>query len=120
MKREACVSLLRPVAYTIDYRGQHDDKFTFLFRGACWAQLVHTFAFLVGKGRGIAQDAFIYRCTDAVARNGKGSWYYAVELDEPNFHFSSLEDMKLLIESQLVNKQTCKVKYLNLDRFLNI
>ena len=21
-----------------------------------------------------------YRCTDAVARNGKGSWYYAVEL----------------------------------------
>ncbi|MBF1601155.1 MAG: hypothetical protein HXO29_02785, partial [Prevotella sp.] len=93
MKREACVSLLHPVAYTIDYRGQHDDKLTFLFRGACWAQLVHTFAFLVGKGRGIAQDAFIYRCTDAVARNGKGSWYYAVELDEPNFHFSSLEDM---------------------------
>ena len=51
MKREACVSLLRPVAYTIDYRGQHDDKLTFLFRGACWAQLVHTFAFLVGEGR---------------------------------------------------------------------
>lgn len=119
MKREKCVAVLRPIAIAIDYRGKDDNHLTFLFRGVSWSQLVSTFTFLVGKGYGIAQDAVLYLDNDIVSRNGKGSFYYAVELSEPNLQFSSLDDMKILIESQLV-KYGCGVTWFKVDKFLNI
>lgn len=119
MKLKERITIPRPVAVAIDYRGEQDDCLTFLFRGACWSQLVCAFSFLVGQGRGVAHDATIYLDHDAEARNGKGLWYYAVELMEPNYHFASLDDMKLLIEARLTRHHQCKVKWMSLERFLN-
>lgn len=117
MKRKEYTIIPRPVAVAVDYR---EGSLTFLFRGACWSQLVCAFSFLVGQGRGVAHDATIYPDHDAAARNGKGLWYYAVELIEPNYHFASLEDMKILIEARLSGVFHCNVKWLSLERFLNI
>lgn len=119
MKREKCITIPRPIAITIDYRGKDDNHLTFLFRGVSWAQLVSTFTFLIGKGYGIAQDAILYLDNDIVSRKGKGSFYYAVELIEPNLWFSSLDDMKILIESQLI-KHGCNVTWFKMEKFLNI
>ena len=108
------------IAAAVDYRGKNDDQLFFLFRG-CGLQLIQrTFQYLVGRGHGIAEKAVVHEETDIVHRNGKGYCRLAVELLTPNFHFTSLDDMKILIEATLKRLHPCTFHWLNINKFLNV
>lgn len=108
------------VAATTDYRGTNDDQLCFLFRGAPRKVISDTFHFLVGNGKGIAAKASISEESDILRRNGKSYWRTIVQMSEPNFHFASLEEQKLLIASAMNRHHPCTLQWLPLDKFLNI
>ena len=109
----------RPVAVAVDYRGLKDDLLTFAFRGLPFTDAVNAFRFLVGSGNGIAKEFRAYKDTDVKCLNGKGYRRVAVELIEPDYHFTSLEDMKILLEAALRNRHFI-VKWLTYKQFLNV
>ena len=108
------------IAASIDYRGVDDDQLFFVFRGAGQQMLTKVFSYLVGRGHGIAREVVITEEHDCIRRNGKGFWRIAVEIVEPNFHFCSLDDMKILIEATLRRLHPCTVHWLPIAKFLNV
>jgi len=108
------------IAATVDYRGIDDSQLFFLFRDPPRGLLEEVFAYLVGKGNGIAKKAIVYDEHDVVRRIGKGYNRKAVEIVEPNFEFCGLDDMKLLIESVMHRYHPCSFKWMPIDKFLNV
>ena len=95
------------IAATTDFRGPDEDQLFFLFRGASHRLLSDVFRFLTEEH-------------DTIKRNGKGYWRMAVKLCEPNYHFCSLDDMRILIDAAFHRHHPCSVHWLTIDKFLNV
>ncbi len=108
------------VAAAVDWRDDDGEALFFLFRGPSVGLVRSVFRVLVGGGRGIARRAVVSQEHDAVRRIGKGYWRVAVKVVEPNFHFSSLDDMKILIEALMRRANPCSLKWMNINDFLNV
>lgn len=108
------------IAATVDWRGTEDNQLFFLFRNVPCAVLQQTFRQLIGNGNGIASDARIFEEHDLIRRNGKGYWRWAVEIIEPNDHFCTIDDMKVLIEAFFHRLHPCTVRWFDIETFLNI
>lgn len=108
------------IAGTVDYRGINDDVLTFVFRGVPVCLVRKAFQHLCGNGNGIA-EGFEVRCeTDIIRRNGKGYNRVAVTMQNPDYHFASLESQKILIEATFKRLNPCSFKWFTIDEFLNI
>ena len=108
------------IAATTDFRGPNEEQLFFLFRGASHRLLSDVFRFLIGNGNGIARQVVITEEHDTIKRNGKGYWRMAVKLCEPNYHFCSLDDMRILIDAAFHRHHPCSVHWLTIDKFLNV
>lgn len=111
------------VAATVEWRAdeynEHNDLF-FLFRGLPQQNIEDAFKYLVGHGDGISFRAEVSEEKDAVRRIGYCSSRIAVKLVQPNLYFASIADMKILIEAVFKRLQPCSVKWMTVNRFLNV
>lgn len=108
------------IAAAVDYRGTDDSQLFFLFRDPPRSLLRQVFKGLIADGKGIASRAVVSEEHDIVRRSGKGYWRKAVEMVNPNFEFCSLDSMKMLIESCLRRIHPCNVRWMPIDKFLNV
>ena len=110
----------REVAWTIDYRGDNDDIPTLLFAGAGYTLVKKVFMLMFGKSSPLFTRATIYRTSHVFQRQGKAWVRIAVELRGYKSEIMSLEDFGTVIGQKMQQECLCNVKYMKLNKFLNI
>lgn len=110
----------REIAWTIDYRGDNDDIPTLLFVGAGYTLIKKIFFRMFGKGSAVFNGFKLYRDYFHYQRQGKAWVRMAVELKNLNTDMLSLMDLGNIIERQIKQECLCEIKYVTLNKFLNI
>lgn len=117
-RRKKDRSLKMNIAATVDYRGVDDKKLSFLFRGCGQDRVKEAFSYLVGNKYGVCQSARIYE-EQPLPLRPLLQYDVVAEINEPNWDFCSLDDMKILIEGTLRRLHPCTVDWMKVNDFLN-
>lgn len=110
----------REVAWTQDYRGDHDDVPTLIYTGAGYTLIKKVFRQLFEKNNGLLGGFKVYRDHYVYPRQGRAWCRVAVELKNLDTHMLSLDGLGILMEYVIKNECLCNIQYIKLDKFLNI
>lgn len=110
----------REIAWTIDYRGDNDDVPALLFVGAGYTLVKKVFLTLFGNGSVLFSGFRLYHDYYPYQLQGKAWIRIAVEMRNFNSDFMSLEDFGLIVERNIKKTCLCNIKYVKLNKFLNL
>lgn len=110
----------REVAWAIDYRGDNDDIPTLLFAGAGYTLVKKIFLMMFGQSSPLFSGFKLYRDFYIYQRQAKNWVRIAVELRNYQHNVLSLEDLGMIIARKMQQECLCNVRYLKLDKLLNV
>lgn len=110
------------VAAAVDWRINHKDKsqLWFVFRGLPYTLTIKVFRSVVGKRHSIARRALIKAEHDIKRRNRHGYYRMAVMMVAPDWQFSTIETMKVVISGIITRLHPSRVKWVAIKDFLNM
>lgn len=110
----------REIAWSVDYRGDHDDVPTLVYTGAGYTLIKKVFLQLFYKYNGLIHGFSVYRETYVYPRHGRAWWRVAVELKDMDTQMMSLQSLGNLMEYVIKKTCLCNIQYVKLDKFLNL
>lgn len=110
------------VAASVDWRVNHKEKrqLWFVFRGMPYPLAIKVFKAVVGKRHSIARRALIKAEHDIKRRNCHGYYRMAAMMVAPDWQFSTIESMKVLISGIISRLHPSRVKWVDIKVFLNM
>lgn len=106
------------MAYTLDYRGKHEDQLAFVFLTPDDRPLAAAFDLLCRGG--IMKRCSVWHEHAIVWRNKKGYWRTVFMPQGYDEQFVSLEELRFFIEQMMRQKGHTISYYQQIDKFLNI
>lgn len=110
----------REIAWTIDYRGDNDDIPTLLYAGAGYTLVKKAFVQMFGKSSMLCNGLTLYRDFSFYLRQGRLNEYMAVEFKDFNSRVMTLQELGKVMENVMKRICWCNIKYVTLNKFLNI
>ena len=110
----------REIAWTIDYRGDDDDIPTLLYVGAGYTLVKKVFLLLFANPNILVDGIRLYHEHYIYQRQGKAWQRVAVELKNFKAGVTSLESLGSIISDMMRRACLCNVRYVQLDKFLNL
>lgn len=110
------------MAASVDWRVNHKEKrqLWFVFRGMPYPLAIKVFKAVVGKRHSIARRALIKAEHDIKRRNCHGYYRMAAMMVAPDWQFSTIESMKVLISGIISRLHPSRVKWVDIKVFLNM
>ena len=110
----------REVAWTVDYRGDNDDIPTLLFVGAGYTLVKSIFLSMFALGSPLFSGFRLYQDSYIYQRQGKAWVRIAIELRNYHSERMHIEDLGQILACRIQSSCLCNIKFLKLDKFLNV